>query len=325
MSRPQDPATLTNPAPPAFRIVVGVDGSAPSERAVDFACEEARRWGGSLLLVHGWDYPYSGAMGALPDIVPEILSAAHRLLESAAARARVRCGPDIPIATLLTQGNAAGALLHQCAGADSGDSGDGGDSAHCMIVVGSRGRGGFTSLLLGSVSHQVVHHATVPVAIVPDHDRHHHRDRAPDTEPCPIRRLVVGIDGSPESLRAVHWAAEHAQRDQAGVLLLNVFQVPKLTNPMSLLTPPDAAEQLAALGERLCLQARAVVNDVAPDSEVHHRVTQGMVANELVAATEPGDLLIIGAVGADGAVRAVLGRVTEHVISHARTPVVVVP
>lgn len=139
--------------PSTSRIVVGVDGSEGARLALDWAYEEARRRGATLEVVHVWAYPYYGAL--TPSVyldAREIESAAQALLDRLIApyadrglvevRGHLLDGP--PAATL-------------CAVAEGAD----------LLVVGSRGRGGFKGLLLGSVGQQVAHHARCPIAIVP--------------------------------------------------------------------------------------------------------------------------------------------------------------
>lgn len=144
------------------RIVVGIDGSKSSDEALRFALEEARLRGATLRIVTVWSTPsaaYAG-MAYVPtfDLREVEEQAANERLE--AARAFVGDTSGVAVETVAVEGQAAGMLVKEAEGAD-------------LLVVGSRGHGGFTSLLLGSVSQQVAHHAQVPLAIV----------RAPREEP----------------------------------------------------------------------------------------------------------------------------------------------
>ena len=134
-----------------FRIVVGVDGSAPSRLALEWAVAEARLRHGDVKAVTAWQFPpvTVGMEGLVHD--PEIFPQAARRLQDEALR-RVDCG-DVTVSGDVVQGSAAGVLLKAAGNAD-------------LVVVGSRGLGGFTGLLLGSVSTQVVHHSTCPVLVV---------------------------------------------------------------------------------------------------------------------------------------------------------------
>jgi nucleotide-binding universal stress UspA family protein len=137
----------------AQRIVVGVDGSSGSEAALRWAIDEAGRRGAYVEAVHVWHpayvggYPYTTAAfdpGELEASAKAILD------EAIAALGAV----EIRVDPVVECGSAASALVERAKGAD-------------LLVVGSRGRGGFAGLLLGSVSQQVAHHAPCPVVIVP--------------------------------------------------------------------------------------------------------------------------------------------------------------
>jgi nucleotide-binding universal stress UspA family protein len=143
-------------------IVVGVDGSDGSRRALRWAADEAAARGDDLTLVYVWDRPQAYAplgLGAYPIDAEPIQEAAQSVLDGFVEEAR-ELAPDVPVKGLLVEGPPAGALLDAARSAD-------------LLVVGSRGLGGFRSLLLGSVSHQVVQHAPCPVVIVPLHDTAH--------------------------------------------------------------------------------------------------------------------------------------------------------
>lgn len=137
-----------------MKIVVGVDGSPAARAALEFACKEAELHGGDVVVVHAWEFPYVeiGAASAA-DAFDLIEPAAQAVLDEAAAIASKYCGDRATVSKRLVHGGPAASLI------DAGKDAD-------LIVVGSRGRGGFASLLLGSTSQQVVHHAAVPVAIV---------------------------------------------------------------------------------------------------------------------------------------------------------------
>jgi nucleotide-binding universal stress UspA family protein len=133
-------------------IVVGVDGSAEADAAVLWAADEADRRGARLLVVHAWDYPY-------PVVSAEGFTSGHDtaridaalVVERAVEAARERCGVDVD--SRVVEGHAVQALL------DAGDAAD-------LVVVGSRGRGGFRSMLFGSVARGVCTHATTPTVVI---------------------------------------------------------------------------------------------------------------------------------------------------------------
>jgi nucleotide-binding universal stress UspA family protein len=134
------------------RVVVGVDGSAGSEAALGWAVEEASRWDAELHVVHAWRYPYLGVRAGAGELVPLIHEDAQHVLDDAVTRAR-DAGLSVT-GHLVEHVEAAGLIeVAEQVGAD-------------VVVVGSRGRGGFTSLLLGSVSTAVATHAPCAVVVI---------------------------------------------------------------------------------------------------------------------------------------------------------------
>lgn len=139
-------------------IVVGVDGSPGAAMALDWAIGEARIRRDRLVLVHVWHVPASvsasEALIATADWTV-LEEAARQVLHASAARVLDQ-GADmaVEVEEVLVQDQAARALLRLARGAD-------------LLVLGTRGRGGFKGLLLGSVSQAVSHHAPCPVVIVP--------------------------------------------------------------------------------------------------------------------------------------------------------------
>jgi nucleotide-binding universal stress UspA family protein len=138
-------------------IVVGVDHSPGSKAALVFAEKEARLRGATLRAVHAWQYGYVGYNG-LEGAVPvfgadgdELLYAAEAALEASVREALPQSEVEIEHGTI--QGMAARVLVDESRHAD-------------LLVVGSRGHGGFAQLLLGSVSQQCAQHAECPVVIV---------------------------------------------------------------------------------------------------------------------------------------------------------------
>ena len=139
------------------RIVVGADGSANSNAALRWAVGEARRIGATVEAVLGWNEPVTG--GVAPVVVdPGVFEESFRSELDKITEAFRAEAPDVTIEPVLVHGSPAHVLLDRAEGAE-------------LLVVGSRGHGGFMGLLLGSVSQQVVWHAPCPVVVVPPPDR----------------------------------------------------------------------------------------------------------------------------------------------------------
>lgn len=137
------------------RVVVGVDGSEHSWRALTWALHEAKVRGVAVLVVHAFDYGIAGTDPSVGWPLDTFAKEAQQLLDRAVQHAR---DEGVETDGRLEFGSAAKALVRDSDGA-------------ALLVVGSRGRGGLTGALLGSVSTACVHHAACPVVIVPPPDR----------------------------------------------------------------------------------------------------------------------------------------------------------
>jgi nucleotide-binding universal stress UspA family protein len=134
------------------RIVVGVDGSDPSKDALVWAADYARLVGGELLAVSVWEWPASLGMAlALPEGYSPRADA-NVVLADAISDALGE-SPDVPIVSEVVEGFAAGVLVAASEKA-------------ALLVVGSRGHGGFAELMLGSTSENCARQASCPVVIV---------------------------------------------------------------------------------------------------------------------------------------------------------------
>ncbi len=135
-------------------IVVGVDGSECAQAALEFAAEEAAFREARLLVVSAWEIPQNAVLvaSAAPGLLDSFRQAAETIAREAVERA-TRLRPLISCESRVIEGHPGHVLLGQAREA-------------ILVVVGSRGRGGFASLLLGSVSQEVVHHSPCSVAIV---------------------------------------------------------------------------------------------------------------------------------------------------------------
>lgn len=131
------------------QIVVGVDGSEHGNAALRWAVAEAKMHGGEIVAVFAWQLPLIGIPGAFDR--DEMERACKTFLEDAVAA--VITGREVTITKLVAQGDVSGSLIEVSRDAE-------------MLVLGSRGRGGFAGLKLGSVSQECVQHAACPVVII---------------------------------------------------------------------------------------------------------------------------------------------------------------
>jgi nucleotide-binding universal stress UspA family protein len=147
------PATST---PRSRTIVVGVDGSAHAARALAWAIDEASRRDARLRVVAAWHVPLGayGLGGLVPPVGAAVDDSFREVAEGVAAvAAETARAAGAEAEVRVAQGQAADVLIDAAADAD-------------LLVVGSRGHGGFAGLMLGSVSTQCAHHARCPVVIV---------------------------------------------------------------------------------------------------------------------------------------------------------------
>jgi nucleotide-binding universal stress UspA family protein len=137
------------------RVVVGVDGSDTAVRALGEAAAAARARGAALDIVSAWSFP-ALAMLPGPEDVPtpaQLEGAASKVIDDAVSEVGPEALAGVEVRRKVVQGHPAEVLVNAAHGAD-------------LLVVGSRGVGGFRGMLLGSVSTHCVHHADVPVLVV---------------------------------------------------------------------------------------------------------------------------------------------------------------
>lgn len=135
-------------------IVVGVDGSPHSEKALQWAAHLSATFGADVLAVSAWDYPAGIGWSSIPaewhpddDMAKVLKETLHKVFGDQ---------PPAGLRTVVREGGAARVLLEESKGAT-------------ILIVGSRGHGGFAGLLLGSVSTNVAEHASCPVLVVHGH------------------------------------------------------------------------------------------------------------------------------------------------------------
>lgn len=135
--------------------------------------------------------------------------------------------------------------------------------------------------------------------------------------------VIVGVDGSPDSLQALQWAAEYARRYEVPLHAMTVYQVPVVWGgPYAMSSLPDSKE--------LEEQARKVLADAVNEAlgegaEATQRIESGHTAYALVMASYEAQLLVVGSRGHGGFSGLLLGSVSQYCVTHARCPVIVMP
>jgi nucleotide-binding universal stress UspA family protein len=288
-------------------IVVGVDGSAHSDTAVEWAAARARQTGARLRLLHAYDVPAPApAMplaGAAPPTADSAAYAAQDGEAVLAAALDVACaGGDIDVATRLTVGGAAPALVD--ASAESG-----------LIVVGSRGRGGVAGMLLGSVSVQVSAHAHCPTVVV--------RDQPPAAGP-----VVVGVDSSEAAHTASAFAFAEAGRLGTTLIALHAWSLPLPTGPAdaAAVSLPDdhTRSQYHDAAQQVLTDALAGCRQQHPAVPVDERLVMGSPVGAVLEAADEPAMIVVGSRGRGGFTGLLLGSTSQSVLHHATCPVAVI-
>ncbi len=281
-------------------LVVGVDGSESSLRAVDWAADEAALCGVALRVVYAslWER-YEGSALAHSLGRPDAQVLAGDVVRAGAHRARSRQA-DLPITMAALPEEPAYALVRE-----------GGNAS--ALVMGSRGRSGVVNVLLGSVSLFVAAHADCPVIVV--------RGSNDNQARTPVHgRVVVGV--GEESAAAVRFAAQEAERRGAVLDAVRAWRCPAhetIDHPLLAGGPERVYEERAA--EAL----EAALRDVSPEAKVRRRTVEGPAHRVLLAAVRDADLLVVGARRRTGHFGLQLGRVAHTVLHHSPCPVAVVP
>ncbi|MFE6523259.1 universal stress protein [Streptomyces sp. NPDC057794] len=288
--------------PPGAPLVVGVDGSEPSLRAVDWAADEAELRGVPLRVVYAclWQR-YEGAALARDLGEPAGRPLPQDIAGAAAQRARAR-HPRLRVTTDVVFEEPEYALVREGRGA-------------AALVLGSRGRSGITELLLGSVSLTVAGHADCPVIVL----RGSHDNQA---TPPVHGRVVVGVGDDAKDSAAVRFAVEEARRRGVVLEAVRAWRCPAHETTDH---PLLAGEPARLHEEKAAEELATAVQDVPADVEVRRRTVEGHAREVLVDASHEADLLVVGARRRSGHRGPQLGRIAHAALHRSACPVAVVP
>ena len=283
------------------RIVVGVDGSPHADRALRWAVREAQLRRAVLHVVHGYGvHPHAGML------VHDEREAAGAVLDAVTER-----NQELLDRTEWTTGLVPALWSPAAVLMDLAEDVD-------LVVVGSRGLGGFKELLLGSISHHAAAHASAPVAVIRGgtgtEDLDGHRD------------VVVGIDGSRAARRALRWACDEAGRRGVVVTVVHAYDLPTDSSLMGMVTPTLERYRRGVEADAVEMVDRAIADvDIPAGIDVERVVEPGMPAAMLLRHSGINRLLVVGTRGRGALGRVVLGSVSHQCLHHASGPVVVVP
>jgi nucleotide-binding universal stress UspA family protein len=283
-------------------VVVGVDGSASATQAVRWAAVEADRRGAPLVLVHVWTpvpvgVPHAAMLGPYED---GLIEQGHQWLTEASTVAR-ETAPGVTVSTRLANGSVAGQLIGRSASA-------------ALLVLGSRGLGGFTGLVVGSIAVAVATHGHCPTVVV--------RGADPHSAPRQDGPVVVGVDGSPTSQAAIRFAFQAASLRDVPLVAVHAWSDLPVTTVWELTTAWQAIQELESevLSQRLAeTQARY------PGVHVEQVVVRDRPAHVLLDHAKSAQLVVVGSRGRGGFRGLLLGSTSQALIHHAACPVAVVP
>ncbi len=275
------------------RFVVGVDGSAAAGQALCWAADLAAKVGAEIHAVYALDYPFEGVSEARRS---EIIDERHELLEGHWIRRAEGSGSAIRPETIA--GDARTVLL-DVAEADGAD----------LVVLGrTGGSGGPGFMHLGSVVEYVAHHARRPLAVIP-----------PNVCDA-VERIVLGVDGSDESLAAITWCAHLAAQADASVVAVSVAE------PVFEWTSSSSSDNWRRDAERHLAEWTAPIADAGVDVQfVAQRDLHPADGLLGVTSARGGNVLVTGTRGAGGFTGLRAGGVAMKVLHRASVPLVLVP
>lgn len=269
---------------PNGAVVVALQGDADTERPLRWAAHEAALTARPLVTLH----------------VEPSESAARRSWTSPARDAAELCRDAFPGMDVRAASLVGSARDHLVAASER---------AH-LLVLGSRGRGIFRSMLLGSTSAAVTNRCACPVVVV--------RPASDQPAGAPV---VVGADGTRDSLPVIEFAFRYASLHDRPLQVVHCYWDAGVVTPQGLLPPPsDVAELRAVLS-----QSVSGMGEKFPDVEVSTRLSMGLVDECLTRDSEAHHLLVVGRHPVNVVLRMLTGSMATAVLASATTAVAVVP
>ena len=285
-------------------VVVGTDGSDQSCSAVEWAAREAMLRGAALRIVSVPTLPSRMAWREVPQGTPDtvadtIVKSYEHALAAAADRA-AEVEPGLAVDTALRSGRPASALVDAAAGAS-------------LLVVGSRGGGGFAALLLGSVSRHVATRADCPVVVVREKTVAVHR------------QVVVGVRDLDQPA-AIGFAFAEASLRKVRLRVVHAWQ---LFLPEMRLTgterPGAATEEVTAEVAEWLTALLSFWREKYPEVDVVEEVVHASPARVMAASSANADLIVLGRNSSGDSSHAGADPVIHAVLNHADAPVAIVP
>ena len=287
-------------------VVVAVDGSAASHNAVRWAANTANKRGIPLRLASSYTMPqflYAEGMVPPQELFDDLQSETMEKIDEARAIAH-EVAPELKIGHTIAEGSPIDMLLDMSRDVT-------------MIVMGSRGLGGLSGMVMGSVSAAVVSHASCPVVVVRE-------DNTVD-ESTKYGPVVVGVDGSDVSQKATEIAFAEADARGAELVAVHTWMDMQVQASLAGLSAAQQQweeverEQIDMLTERLQPMA-----DAHPEVQVRKVITRDRPVRALVENSEGAQLLVVGSHGRGGFKGMLLGSTSRALLQSAPCPMMVV-
>jgi nucleotide-binding universal stress UspA family protein len=301
--RPNNKETTMDTDRNGTTIVVGIDGSAGSHSAAEWAIDEARLWSAEIEAIYAWHLATMayGAPGFVPPPADEIEATGQHVLDQVLAL--IDGADEAKLRLRVFDGRPADIIRKVAEEPQVG-----------LVVVGSRGHGSISDVILGSVSHALSHRCPQPLVIVP---------RGWHPQPQARGRIVVGVDGSAESVAALRWAATEALARRADLEVVTVWTDANVLASNEL-GPGDSMER--ALQEAAQEVANGAVAGLElPALAVKVVVAPGTPAAVLMERAKSADMLVVGSRGLGRVREALFGSVGHACAHHSPVPVIIVP
>ncbi|MFF4615552.1 universal stress protein [Nonomuraea jabiensis] len=281
-------------------IVVGYDESPGSEQALRWAVEDAQLRKLPLAVCHAWHWPYL-RRPVDKEVLAQLRATGTAVAEEGVRRAR-ELAPALDVRPLVGKGVAAAVLLQAAHDAE-------------LLVLGSRGQGGFEELRVGSAAVQVPAHSARPVVIVGPGNVPEREGKA---------RIVVGADGSPAGQGALEFAFEEAELRDGSVTVVCCWDDAGDLSGQDGLPFVDRRE-LRVNAEACFRDAVSALICRHPDVPVTTEFVAGRPERAVIDAARDATLLVLGSRGVGSTPTMLVGRVTQAALAAAECPVAVTP
>lgn len=292
-------------------ILVGVDGTDASYKAVWWAANYAKHAGLTLQIVCAYSLPsytavsFDATYTALGDD-----AVAHTDAQEILTRAKAIADEQgVDASTLIVTGDPSSVFVEL-------------SRNYNLIVIGNRGKGGLAERLLGTTSSSLPAYAYCPIVVVPftdDDDQLIHLNND-------ITKVVVGSDESKWGLKALDIAAEFANSWNAQLTVLSAVPVYGASGGMFAMAPSkeDTDRIIESYLDDLKVRV-APISRKYPNLTIHTEVVPGSAVDTLTQASATNDVVVVGSRGRGGFTGLILGSTSQGLIQHATSPVYVVP